>query len=146
MPHTIAAARPPRTKRAASRWNAVAGDFFQHVPEGADLYVLSRVLHDWKDGQAGRILEVCRAAMRPDSRLLILERVLPVTSKGTARDRRCLLSDLNMLVRTGGRERTRAEYGLLLRAVRMKPLRFIPTQSEISIIEAAAQSSCRVSD
>lgn len=35
MPRIIAAARPPQAKRAAARWNAVAGDFFHHVPEGA---------------------------------------------------------------------------------------------------------------
>jgi O-methyltransferase domain len=59
MPQIVAAAQPPRAKRAKARWNAVAGDFFHHVPEGADVYVLSRVLHDWKSEQARRILEVC---------------------------------------------------------------------------------------
>lgn len=62
---------------------------------------------------------MCGAAMRPDSRLLIQERVLPVTPTRTVKDRRCLLSDLNMLLSTGGRERTRAEYGLLLRSARI---------------------------
>ena len=44
-----------------------AGDFFVEVPADADAYVLSRVLHDWDDDDAGRILARCRAAMRPDS-------------------------------------------------------------------------------
>jgi hypothetical protein len=142
-PQIIAAAQPPQAKRAAARWSAVAGDFFQHVPEGADVYVLSRVLHDWNGEQARRILDVCGAAMQPDSTLLILERVLPVTPGRTVKDRRCLLSDLNMLVRTGGRERTRAEYGRLLKSAGMKLLRLIPTQSEISIIEAAPHRRVR---
>lgn len=143
MPHTIAAAQPPRAKRAASRWNAVAGDFFHIVPEGAELYVLSRVLHDWQDDRAGQILAVCASAMKPDSRLLILERMLPLTPRSTVMDRRCLLSDLNMLVRTGGRERTRAEYGRLLKSAGMKLLRIIPTDAEISIVEAAPDRRVR---
>jgi hypothetical protein len=47
------------------------------VPEGADIYVLSRVLHDWDDADAERILATCRAAMLPTSRLLIVEAILP---------------------------------------------------------------------
>ena len=51
----------------ADRAECVAGDFFTELPNGADAYVLSRVLHDWHDADATRILETCRRAMRPDS-------------------------------------------------------------------------------
>ena len=54
----------------------MAGDFFAAVPEGADAYPLKQLLHDWPDEPATAIRRSCRAAMRPDSRLLILDRTL----------------------------------------------------------------------
>ena len=50
----------------ADRSECLAVDFFASVPPDADAYVLSRVLHDWDDTDAGRILATCREAMRPD--------------------------------------------------------------------------------
>ena len=61
----------------ADRCRLVPGDFFAEVPAGADAYVLSRVLHDWTDDDARRVLAACRAAMGPGSRLLIVEAILP---------------------------------------------------------------------
>ena len=60
-----------------SRASCVVGDFFEAVPAGADAYLLSRVLHDWDDEDALRILGVCRAAMGADARLLIVDAILP---------------------------------------------------------------------
>ena len=59
------------------RCRVVTGDFFKSVPEGADAYILKSVLHDWEDDRALTILENSRRAMRPDSVLLIVERLLP---------------------------------------------------------------------
>ncbi|WP_242902501.1 acetylserotonin O-methyltransferase [Actinomadura terrae] len=88
----------------ADRCEVVPGDFFESVPEGADAYVLKSVLHDWDDEKAAAILRRVRASMRPDARLLILEQVVPevvdADSRGT------VMNDINMLVSTGGRERT----------------------------------------
>ena len=53
------------------------GDFFASVPAGADGYLLSRILRDWDDDDAVRILATCRAAMQPSSRLLVVEAVIP---------------------------------------------------------------------
>ena len=88
----------------------MAGDFFPAVPDGADAYLMANVLHDWDDRRAVRILRNCRQAMA-DGRVLIIERLLP---DDPARAVPVLLSDLNMLVLTGGQERTNAEYGQLL--------------------------------
>ena len=82
------ALRPPRGRAgrrrpgcAARAWQTAAssflGDFFASVPAGADAYVLSRVLHDWDDEDAGRILARVRAAMGDGSRLLVVEAILP---------------------------------------------------------------------
>ena len=57
---------------AGSDLPSAGGDFLTEVPPGAGAYLLSRVLHDWDDDVAQRILRVCRAAMRPDSVLLVV--------------------------------------------------------------------------
>ncbi|WP_433478875.1 methyltransferase [Spirillospora sp. CA-142024] len=105
-------AAPGTLEDVADRTEIVPGDFFESVPEGADAYVLKSVIHDWHDEKAAAILRTCRAAMRPDARLLILEQVMPEMlrpeSAGIVRN------DLNMLVSTGGRERTEAEFRDLL--------------------------------
>ena len=50
----------------------VEGSFFERVPE-ADVYIVSRILHDWGDEQATAILRTIRAAAPVNARLLILE-------------------------------------------------------------------------
>lgn len=63
--------------RDETRIRAVADDFFAEVPSGGDVYVLSRVLHDWRDDDCARILANCREACRVGATLLVLERFLP---------------------------------------------------------------------
>ncbi|WUI03808.1 acetylserotonin O-methyltransferase [Spirillospora sp. NBC_00431] len=96
----------------AGRVEVVAGDFFEEVPGGADAYVLKSVIHDWEDAKATAILRNCRAAMRQDARILLLEQVMPEIV--TPETQGVVRNDLNMLVCTGGRERTEAEYRDLL--------------------------------
>lgn len=60
------------------------------------------------------ILRNIREAMRPDARVLILEQVMPETV--TPQTAGIVRNDLNMLVSTGGRERTEAEFRDLLAA------------------------------
>ena len=62
-----------------------AGSFFDGVPAGADIYLLIRVLHDWRDEDCLRILRACRAAMGPEALLLIGEQILePDPARGSA--------------------------------------------------------------
>ncbi|HEX5018194.1 MAG TPA: methyltransferase, partial [Actinomycetes bacterium] len=83
---------------ANERLNWVAGDFFVEVPRGADVYVLSRILHDWSDADAVAILRACRAAMSAGAKLCVLEQVVPDTAGLSAGDRLDLtLKDLLML-------------------------------------------------
>lgn len=98
----------------------VAGSFFEEVPRGADAYVLSAILHDWSDERAGAILRTCRAATRPEARLLLVEAVI---APGDEPDWMKLL-DLHMLVALGGRERTEDDWRALLAAngFRLEPL------------------------
>lgn len=96
------------------RCGLVAGDFFVSVPASRDAYLLKSVLHDWDDEQCGQILANCRAVMRTGDILLIVEMVVPDDASGWTRDSSILLSDLNMMAVTGGRERTEAEFHALL--------------------------------
>ncbi|MEU0539442.1 methyltransferase [Nocardia sp. NPDC005978] len=98
----------------AGRCELVAGDFFgTAVPSGSDIYLLSRVLHDWADAECDAILRRCAAAMTADAQLYIIERLLPED------DSRSLTPawDLHMLCNVGGRERTTTQFRELLGAV-----------------------------
>ncbi|HZP94663.1 MAG TPA: methyltransferase [Burkholderiales bacterium] len=120
----------------SGRMTAEGGDFFERVPQGADLYLLIRVLHNWSDEDCLRILRTCRRAMRPDARLLIGEQILEVDpSRGRATD---YLVDLQMMAMYGcARERTEAEFRSLLAASGFSLVRLIPTGSPVSILEIA---------
>lgn len=93
----------------ADRCIVRTGDFFAGVPEGGDLYLLKSVVHDWDDDRAATILGHCRRVMPDHGRVLIVEPVLPDTVDATT-PALMYLSDLNMLVNVGGRERTRADF------------------------------------
>jgi hypothetical protein len=109
------------------------GSFFERVPAGGDAYLLSHVIHDWSEEQCLAILGNCRRAMKPGSRLLIIEMVLP---PGNTPHPGKLL-DMMMLVGPGGQERTEEEYGALLEKARLRLVRVVPTESAVSVVEAA---------
>jgi SAM-dependent methyltransferase len=117
------------------RCNVIAGDFFGRVPEGADCYVLANVLHDWNDAESTVILRNCRRAMARHGRVLIVERRIP-DRDGDAIP--TLLSDINMLVITGGRERTDGEYAALLEAAGLRLGAVKPAAFPYCLIEGAA--------
>jgi hypothetical protein len=92
----------------ADRIELVAGDYFASVPTGCDAYLLKGVLHSYDDEKCARILAVCRAAMKPKNRLLLIE---PFLDKESPYD---VLSDASRMVLDGGRERTQSEWTALL--------------------------------
>jgi SAM-dependent methyltransferase len=114
------------------RCSAVVGDFFESVPEGAHAYILCDVIHDWNDDRSIRILKNCRRAMAKTGRLLLVEMVVPEPGANCFSK----LLDLNMLVMTGGRERTKAEFTALLDAAGYKLTRIVPTLAPQCVIEA----------
>jgi len=118
----------------AERCELVAGDFFQEVPSGGDVYILAHTLHDWDDERSRAILQQCRRAMREWSKLLVIERLLPERAEQAPHD---IYLDLQMLVTVCGRERTKAEYQLLLSSAGFAPVGIISTPCEVSILEAA---------
>jgi O-methyltransferase domain len=127
-----AALQAIEAKNYQARCQAVAGDFFQAVPQGGDLYVLKFILVDWKDAEALRILQNCRAAIRADGKLLVIEMTIPDTNTPSPAQ----LFDLNMLVMTGGQERTQSEYGVLLARAGFGLNRVVATGSPFHVLEA----------
>ena len=120
----------------AERAECVAGDFFAAVPPGADAYLLSRVIHDWDDRDAVRILRRCRAAMPVTARLLLVEAVLPERARDAPE---AIRMDLHMLLLFGAaRERTETEYRRLLAAAGLDLRQVVPTTSpaNLGVIEA----------
>ena len=109
------------------RYRFVAGDFFEAVPDGFDAYLLKHVIHDWDDARAVRILENCRRAMGPEAKLLIIEGVYPPRIDGSPESRGAAANDVNMLVCTGGRQRSEAEFRELYAAAGFRLTRIIPT-------------------
>ena len=134
LPHAIEGARKTLDAAGLSdRCEVVSGDFFHSVPEGGDTYMLSRVIHDWADDNAAAILKIVRGVLPAKGRLLLFETMI----RSEKRLSYPLLSDLNMVMRTGGRERTEAEYRALYKAAGFKMIRAIrtPSPTGMSIIE-----------
>lgn len=121
-----------RARGVESRVSIEPGDFFEHVPEGGDAYILSHIIHDWSESQCSTILGNCRTAMQPGAKLLIVEFVLPEGNTPHFGK----LADMVMLAIPGGEERTAAEYGTLLAAAGLTMTRVVPTASDASIVEA----------
>lgn len=101
----------------SSRCELIAADLMQSVPTGADVYMLKHVLHGRHDGDAVVILRNCRAVIPQNGNLLIVEFILPpLVSHPNPQLEGHLMSDLNMLAVTGGKERSEREWGTLLEA------------------------------
>ncbi|MEY9928695.1 DNA-binding transcriptional ArsR family regulator [Catenulispora sp. GP43] len=125
-------------EKLTDRYRFAGGDFFTDpVPEGADAYLLKSVIHDWDDARALAILRACRLAMRADSRLLLIEVVVPDRLDQAAEHRRMVWADLNMMVATGGQERSRSQYEALLTDAGLRIERIVPidTPTMMSVIE-----------
>jgi hypothetical protein len=133
LPHVIATAGESITAQGLSgRCELRSGDFFEAVPEGADLHLLKQIIHDWDDERATRLLQNCHRSLAPGGTLLLVEMVVPPDNQPSPAQS----MDLNMLVILGGRERTEEEYQRLLSGAGFRLARVIPTHSPFSVIEA----------
>jgi O-methyltransferase domain/Dimerisation domain len=116
----------------ADRCSMIGGSFFDAVPDGGDTYLLKAVIHDWPDAEAVEIMRTCRRAVPVHGTLLLVEQLLDDGPDA----RRTAFSDLNMLVATGGQERTVDEYRSLLTAASFRLDRVVSTDSNVFILEA----------
>lgn len=137
QPQVVANAPASRfitAKAVAGRISVEGGNFFNAVPQGADAYIMKYIMHDWTDDQCARILGHCRRAMAPGGRVLVVEHVI---RPGNAPDWGKML-DINMLVLTGGRERTKDEFSALFARAGLRLRRVHKTEAAVSVVEASA--------
>ena len=136
LPHVIEQGRHLIDAQGLSaRCELVAGDFFQSVPEGGDAYILKWVIHDWDDERSIAILKNCHRAMSPDGKLFVIEAVIPSGSGPFFHK----FMDLNMLVMTGGRERTETQYRALFeKAFHLNRITSTPT--EVAVLEGVRRT------
>jgi len=134
LPHVVKGA-PPLLEEAfvSDRCQVIGGDAFTAVPADYDTYLLSRVIHDWDDERTIALLTCCHQAMKPQGKVLLVERVIPTDRTP---ELHVLESDVIMLVAPGGKERTEAEYRALLEAVGFELTKLIPVLRPYYIIEA----------
>ncbi len=113
----------------------VPGDFFEAVPRGYDAIVMKFVIHDWDDEPAGLILENCRQAATPSTRVILLEQVVPDRLGCERSDQAVIRADLTMLT-VGGKERTAAEYAELCSRAGWRLTDVRPAGEGFSVLEA----------
>jgi hypothetical protein len=119
-----------KTKGVADRCEIRTGSFFDSVPAGGDVYILSRILHDWPDDKVATILANCRKAIKEDGTLLIRDNVL------TDRDEFGSQLDMTMMIMTGGQERTESEWKNLLQSAGFLLNRVYKKEGQLDLIEA----------
>lgn len=132
QPHVVGRAQTDLEQAGvAERCDLVGGDFFESVPSDANAIVLRHIIHDWDDEKSLTILQNCHRALSDGGKLLVLESVIepgntPFMGK---------FVDLVMLLVTGGKERTAAQFNALFEQAGFKLTGIIPTSTELSIIE-----------
>lgn len=131
-PQTVQEAKKQiESQNLENRCRAVECDFFETVPKGGDAYLLSNILHDWPDDRCEVILKNCYDIMNPGAMLMVIEMLIPERNEPSI----AKLLDLEMLVMTGGRERTEGEYYQLLKKAGFKELKTVSPGGDLSIIQ-----------
>lgn len=134
LPHVVTGAGPIFEEAGVrDRVELVSGDFLERVPEGADAYIMKRIVHDWDDERAGAILGNCRRAMAQGGRVLVVDAVVDESPESLYAN----LLDIEMLVLTPhGKERTEPEFRRLFGSAGFGLSRIVSTASPLKIVEA----------
>lgn len=106
QPQVVANPEYLRVAGVLDRCELVGGNFFESVPEGADAYVLKRIIHDWNDDRSVSILRNCRDAVVDGGRVIVVDAVVAAGNEFHSSK----LMDLLMMVLLNGRERTEADF------------------------------------
>lgn len=133
LPHVVA--RAPRMfedRGLSNRSAVVAGDMFAGLPPGGDAYVLKSVLMDEDDTKVCEVLRSCRSVIGPSGRLIVIEHLMSEPNKPEL-----VLSDLTMLVMTGGRERSQAEFSTMFSETGFSLEQSIASRSAYTLMIAA---------
>jgi hypothetical protein len=116
LPWVVAGAHELMNSAVADRCEIAGGDMFQSIPEGGDAYILQRIVHDWSDADAIRILKKCRQAMGDQGKVLLIEAIVQPSAKSDV----AAAGDLMLLVLTTGHERTEDEFRQLYEAAGLR--------------------------
>ena len=119
-------------KRADPRVTYVGGDFFANPIPPCDAYMMMTVLHDWSDDESVAILKNLKAAAPRTAKVLLIEGVVQPDDH----DNFLLDLDIEMLVMTTGRERTKAQWDSVLSRAGFRLTRVLPAGRWSSIVEA----------
>jgi hypothetical protein len=114
-----------------SRCKILECDIFNLIPAGSDAYLMSHILHDWNDEECLTILRNCHKAMNPESKLLVVEALIPGGNEFSI----AKLLDIEVFVMGGGRERTEYEFRDLFESTGFELSKIVPTDESVSIIE-----------
>ncbi|MDJ0590418.1 MAG: methyltransferase [Pleurocapsa sp. MO_226.B13] len=133
LPHVVSVAtRQIDALKLNQRCTIASGSFFESVPSGGDTYMMKLVLHDWDDRQAIQILKNCHAVMGENSKILVIENLIPSGNQPSIGK----LTDIEMLLMTsGGRERTQDEFAQLFATAGFQLTKITPTSCPLSAIE-----------
>ncbi|KAF2672737.1 S-adenosyl-L-methionine-dependent methyltransferase [Microthyrium microscopicum] len=117
LPEVQASFDKARPSELDSRVSFTAHNFFKEQPvKGAEVYFMKHILHDWSDPWAAKIIQQLTAAMKPGSKLILCEGVLPPADKAPAPIVRLLSAlDMQMLVALNAKERTVEDWQALLK-------------------------------
>jgi hypothetical protein len=131
LPKVVANAPIIQTPEFAGRCDAIGGSALEAVPDGADIYVLKRVIMSFSDDDSRAILRNCRTAMRADSRIIVVDPMIP----DGVEPHYNRLTDLLMLVVAGGRCRPEREFRKLFDAAGFSITQVISTGTSNFILE-----------
>ena len=119
----------------SNRCKIEGGSFFESIPTGGDLYILSRILLNWDDENTNLILNNCNQSMNHGEKLLIIDFMIPDPSHPAYQT--LTFNDLNLLVTFGGANRNEQQWRTLIEKSSFRVTQIIsaPYPSLLSIIE-----------
>lgn len=110
----------------------LAAEAETNIPTGVDLYLLKSIIHDWADDEARRILQATRRSMGHQSKMLVIECVVPPGNEPSLSK----ALDLHMMVVLGAKERTEEEHRQLLQSAGLELTQVLAPQQQLNLIEA----------
>ena len=128
LPHVV-----EHVRSAPPRFKVQGGDFFKDLLPACDAYLVMQVIHDWDDQRSVEILSAIRRAAPAHARLMLIEAIVPEDSNPSW----IKLLDVYMMLVTGGKERTRSDFGALLAGSGFRLERTIDVGLGTSILEAS---------
>ncbi len=111
----------------ADRIQTHPGNFFQdRLPSGADVILLSMILHDWTPEKNAVILQKCFEALPSGGALIVAELMMDDEKTGPPP---AALMSLNMLIETEGQNYTWADYTQWMKQAGFERIKRVPVVS-----------------